>query len=368
MKPIPESMTAGPFSRAQARAAGVTDRMLNGRRFLRVFPSVFRHRGHVMTRDDWIEAARLALPEQARTTGITRIQQLGLDIGPSTPVRFVVEGELHLAIEGIFLHRTKRMPPTDGVGVTPAAAFIAYCRSARVIDAIKVGDWLLHHGHMTLGELHDLALAQQWRDGAVRHCGCSITSTETPDPCLSRRRGQLLDFAGLSAAAVNRSLRLSDDLMLIGDLVYEEWDTVVEYEGAHHQRERGQYVADIDRYATMRRHHIGYVQVTAERLAHPKTLVEEVHRELVEHGYDGPPPVCGRDWAQAVAAGDRRLGADGIATPAVAPARHADLKRCRRHRCPTPTRTSGGCCTVPRRTTVQQPPLTRRTGPGSVAG
>ena len=41
------------------------------------------------------------------------------------------------------------MPPTDDVGVTLAAAFIFDCAKARVIDAIKVGDWLLHHEHMT---------------------------------------------------------------------------------------------------------------------------------------------------------------------------------------------------------------------------
>ena len=59
------------------------------------------------------------------------------------------------------------MPPADEVGVTPAAAFVAYCRRARVVDAIQVGDWLLHRGHMTRRRsCVDLALAQPWRDGA----------------------------------------------------------------------------------------------------------------------------------------------------------------------------------------------------------
>lgn len=297
MKPIPEALRAGPFSRAQARAAGVTDRMLNGRRFVRVHPAVFRHREHVMTESDWIEAARLVLPSHAHTTGITRIRQLGLDFGPRTPVRFVIEGERHLTIDGVFLHRTKRLPPTDDVGVTPAAAFIAFCRRARVIDAIKVGDWLLHRGHMTRKELHDLALAEQWRDGAdealwiLDHLdgrARSLPESETR---------AVLTFAGLPKPEVNRPLRITDEIVLIGDLVYEEWGTVVEYEGGHHQTERAQYVADIDRYATFRRHTIGYVQVTSERLAQPRTLVGEVHRELVEHGYVGPPPQCGREWA-----------------------------------------------------------------------
>ena len=295
MRRVPESLLHRPFSRNEATAVGITGRMLRGHRFIRILPRVYRHRDHEMTGADWVDAARLALPPRARTTGITRIQQLGLDFGPRLPVRFVVEGELHLAFDEIFLHRTKRLPPTDDVGVTPAAAYIAHCRRARVIDAIKVGDWLLHEGHMTLDELRELALAEQWRDGAdealwiLDHLdgdSRSLPESETR---------AVLEFAGLPVAKVNRQLPIQG-VIVIGDLVYEEWRTVVEYEGAHHQRHRGQYVSDIGRYAAMRRHHFGYVQVTKEKLVRPRTLVGEVHGELVRRGYDGPPPVFEHHW------------------------------------------------------------------------
>lgn len=295
MQPLPEPLLHGPFHRRTAFATGLSARSLEGTRFVRVLPRVYRHREHPMTPEDWVVAALLALPDRARLTGITRIQQLGLDFGPRLPVRFVVEGDLHLAFEEIFLHRTKKLPPTDDVGVTPAAAFIAYSRRARVIDAIKVGDWLLHHGHMARGELRDLALAEQWRDGAgealwiLDHLdgeSRSLPESETR---------ALLEFAGLAGARVNRRLPI-EDVIIIGDLVYEEWGTVVEYEGAHHQLERGQYVADIGRYAVIRRHDFGYVQVTKETLRHPRTLVGEVHRELVSRGYDGPSPNFSGHW------------------------------------------------------------------------
>ena len=69
---------------------------------------------HLMTDADWVEAARLALPCRARLTGITRLQQLGLGLrSAQVPLHFVIEGELHLDIDGIFLHRTKRLAPTD---------------------------------------------------------------------------------------------------------------------------------------------------------------------------------------------------------------------------------------------------------------
>ena len=88
------------------------------------------------------------LPGEAQLTGITRLQQLGLDYGPRRPFRFVVDRDLHRAVDGVFLHRTKEMPPLDDIGVCVEAAFMSYCSLCRVIDAIKVGDWLLHQRHM----------------------------------------------------------------------------------------------------------------------------------------------------------------------------------------------------------------------------
>lgn len=112
MKPIPEPFRSGPFTRAQALSGGVTPKMLRGQRFVRLHPRVFVFRDHAMTWSDLVEAGRLALPDRVHLTGISRIQAAGLDHGPRLPVRFVVEGDHHLAIDGIFLHRTKKLPPS----------------------------------------------------------------------------------------------------------------------------------------------------------------------------------------------------------------------------------------------------------------
>lgn len=295
MRPVPENLMNRPFSRTEAAAAGVTGRMLRGQRFVRVLPRVYRHRDHPMTDDDWVEAATLALPERARLTGITRIQRLGLDFGPRLPVRFVVEGDLHLAFDEIFLHRTTRLPPVDDTGVTPAAAFLAYCRLARVIDAIRVGDWLLHHGHTSPDEVHGLALAEPWRDGADEALWILAHLDGDSRSLPESETRAILKFAGLPEVEVNRQLPIQE-VVVIADLVYPRWRTVVEYEGSHHQQDRGQYVSDIGRYAVMRRRDFGYVQVTKEKLSRPRTLVGEVHRELISRGYDGPPPAFGHEW------------------------------------------------------------------------
>ncbi|GAA4749069.1 hypothetical protein GCM10023350_37650 [Nocardioides endophyticus] len=311
MHTIPSQLQHGPFTRADAARAGVTSRMLQGRRFVRLHHCVWRVTSYNMTEDDWITAARLALPPAAHLTGLTRLQQLGLDFGPRRPIRFVVQGDLHLDLDGVFLHRTRQLAPTDEVGVTVAAAYLSYCAHARVIDAIKVGDWLLHGGHTTVDEIHALALSGLWRHGADEALWILEHLDVRSRSLMESELRPILTFAGLPKPEVNVAVPVGEDITLIGDLVYRAWLTVVEYEGSHHQEDRLQYNADLDRYALFRSADQQYVQVTKERIARPKILVGEVYRTLLKGGYDGPPPTFETQWqllfrSVSVAVGPRR--------------------------------------------------------------
>ncbi|MDH2412819.1 hypothetical protein [Nocardioides sp. CER19] len=297
MKEIPSELMSGPFTRRQARAAGVTDRMLQSKRFVRVHHGVWRLASYEMTGPDLVVAARLALPDRARMTGLTRIQALGLDFGPSTPVRFVIEGDHHLALKGVFLHRTRKLAPGGAIAVSPAAAFLAFCAEARAIDALKVGDWLLHHAHMTVEEVRELALAALWRDGAHE----ALFVLEDLDPrsksLPESETRAVLTWAGLPRPEVNPVVHLDESVSVELDLLYREQRMAVEYEGSQHQLDREQYASDIDRYALFRERNIAYVQVTKEKLRSPRRLVAEVHRALVTRGYAGSPPDFGERWA-----------------------------------------------------------------------
>jgi hypothetical protein len=296
MRHVPEPLLTGPFTRRQALEFGATKKMLAGARFVRVHPRVWRHRDYTMTWADDIRAAQLVLPPAARLTHITRIQLLGLGFGPRRPLHFVVEGELHLALEGIFLHRTKALAPGDQDAVIPAAAFFAYCSSARLLDAIVVGDWLLHHEHMSERELITLGLVAPWRDGADEALFVlPWLDGRSRSPKESETRA-LLAGSGLPAPEVNHPVDLGDDATAFGDLVYVDQGLVVEFEGGHHQVDRSQYLADIERFALFRDHGVPYLQVTREALARPRILVGSVHRKLVELGYTGRVPEFGEPW------------------------------------------------------------------------
>lgn len=291
-----EQWNPGPFTRAQAKAHGVTSRMLQGPGYERVHPRVWKRADHVMTDEDRLRAARLALPDDAQLSGITRLQELGLDYGPRLPFRFVVDRDVHRKVEGVFLHRTKRMPPLDGVGVCVEAAYISYCSLCRVIDAIKVGDWLLHNGHMDQQRLEAMAVAEPWRAGA-QEVMWVLPHLEPRSRSLKESETRaVLEFAGLPRPESNAELGIDEELKVFGDLVYRLWKAVVEYEGDHHQLDRAQYTDDIGRYALFREHDVDYVQVTKESLDRPRPMVLEVYRVLRGNGYDGPPPVFGDRW------------------------------------------------------------------------
>jgi very-short-patch-repair endonuclease len=295
MNPLPPALQGRPFTRRQALDLGVSPKTLRGKRFVRLHRNVYCLAADA-AQDLGLEAARLALPADAHLTDISRLQALGLEYGPVTPLHFVKQGELHLDIPGIFLHRTKQLAPTDEVGVIPEAAFIAYCRRARVIDAIKVGNWLLQHDHMELSRLIDLAGAHTWRDGAFEALYVANHLTADSRSLKESETAAVLEFAGLPRPRFNVELAVVTSRRVIGDLVYEEWLVVVEYEGRHHQELREQYVVDIERYKALRDHGVRYVQITDEKLERPRRAVRAVHDELCAAGYDGPAPSFGEQW------------------------------------------------------------------------
>ena len=155
---------------------------------------------------------RWRCPTTPQLTGITRIQQLGPGLRTTRPIRFVVARDLHLALDGVFLHRTVRLPPLDDVGVVPLAAFVSYCSRARVIDAIKVGDWLLHQGHMDWDDLRAFALDQRWRDGADEAIWVADHLDGDSRSLGESETRSLLGFAGLPRPEVNVGAGARDDV------------------------------------------------------------------------------------------------------------------------------------------------------------
>ena len=243
-----------------------------------------------MSWEDHVAAARLALPVTVRTTGATRLREVGLEVGSAFPLHFVVEGDLHLALDGVFLHRTVKMPPNDEDGVSTEAAFVAFCAEVRTIDAIKAGCVLLHRGLLDLYLLDQILTEEKWRRGVPE---AAYVLPFLDDRCRSLPEAELLAYvvcAGMPVPEVNHTIEVAPGVEVAPDQWYASYEFAVEYEGSQHQEDRGQYNADIDRYADYRRAGIAYELVTKERMRSPKATVRLVHAGLVARGYVGPEP------------------------------------------------------------------------------
>ncbi|NYE37340.1 hypothetical protein F4692_002473 [Nocardioides cavernae] len=296
MYAVPEEFRTRPFLRAEALARGLPRGVLQGPQFRRIHEAVYCHVDHEPSFADRVTAARLALPDAARTTGITRIQELGVDHGPRHPLHFVVEGDLHLAIDGVFLHRTVKAPPQDDYSVTAAAALVAYCTGAVAIDAIKVGCELLRSGLLDLGELEEILREEPWRRGVPE---ATYVLPYLTDRCRSMPEAGLLTYVtacGLPVPEVNVPVEVAPGVLVTPDLWFRRWRAAAEYEGSHHQEDRAQYNADIDRYAAYRQHDVAYALVTKERLRTPAAAMRTLHALLASRGYDGPRAVFGAEW------------------------------------------------------------------------
>lgn len=294
---IPDLARLGPFTREQARAAGVSDRRLQGRQFERLHPGVWRWTGYDMLPNDHLRAAVLAMPQRAALSHVSRIQLTGLNVGLRQQVHLTIVGDHHLAVEGIFLHRTEVMPPRDEIGVTPAAAFLQCCASMRLIDLIVMGDHLLKQRLATVAEVADLSRAHPWRPGARQ---VRPVLPWLDERSRSPKESELRSFvtaAGLPHPEVNQAVRGFDGALLgVGDLWFPRWRLVAEYEGRQHAEDRVQFRTDIERYAGFRQHEVAYVQITAAMIANPVGTVNRIYTALVRQGYAGPPPRFGQKW------------------------------------------------------------------------
>lgn len=295
-KPVPPALLNGPFTRREATEAGASTSLLRGARFVRVHPTVWVHRDHTMSDHDHVVAARKAMPSTALLSHASRLLVLGLALTEVRPVHFTVQGDLHLALDGIVLHRTEVRPPCDDVGVTPAAALVQCAGTFPLRVVVAAGDWLLQHRHVTAETMAGTARLHRWRPGA-RQLTQVLALLDGRARSLPESYVRLyLQAAGLPTGVPNGPVMLGDDRLATGDLVLEEYRLVLEYEGRQHAEDAYQFGVDIERYRRLRRAGWDYLQVVAADLRRPRVLVERVHDELRRRGYDGPGPHFGAAW------------------------------------------------------------------------
>ena len=156
-------------------------------------------------------------------------------------------------LRGVVGHRAevRRTVRVDGLRVsTPVDTWVAMSTELGLRDLVILGDALLRRKRplATIEELAAAVNAHRGKRGArllaeayvrVRAGTDSVKETEL--------RLAIVDF-GLPEPAVNVEIRNASGLLVaVGDLVYEEWKVIAEYDGEQHRLEAAQFFRDVDR-------------------------------------------------------------------------------------------------------------------------
>ena len=284
---IPLTLTTRPFTVDEALNLGASERVLEGKRFRRLFKGVYVCRELAVPHSLLIDAAALALP-RAYPSHVTGLQRLTSDIGPKFPLHFTTPDPIRTRLRGIFVHRADEMPPVDHSAVIPEACWVGSALQLGRWDLIAAGDWLLANRHTTLERLHAYVDSAHGVHGVrlARHALTFVRErVESPRETIVRL---YIVRAGLPEPECNINIYDGERFLGRGDLVYREFKIIVEYDGRQHLTDIGQWEHDVARHEGF--HEAGWIvlRVTNAQLANPNALLQRIHQALVARGYSGP--------------------------------------------------------------------------------
>jgi hypothetical protein len=295
--PLPEALRGAVFTSSIARAHGVSEKMLRGRRFERVLDGVYRYAETSMTFRLSVSAARLVLPDDAVLSHVSCLRLMGLSMRPDVPLHFSTNSALRTRQRGIVLHRRQgrlRSTYRDGVPVLgPDRTFVDCSTILSLRELVQVGDWLLAEGHTDLITLRDFVV-ESHLDGVLRARDAAAMVREGAESVRESAVRWEIARSGLPEPELNTDIL--DELVRFlarGDLVYRTWKVLVEYDGWHHERDALQRQRDHLRREALEAAGWRVIVITAADMRSPRTVVQRVHEAISARGYSGPTPRFG---------------------------------------------------------------------------
>lgn len=301
MRDLPPELIVRPFTSAQARDAGVSWKVLQSRRFRRLFPDVYVHSAVSLSLETWLVAVLLVMPDDAVVSGVSAARLWGFD--PSG------HPELHVStrrttrtcrLPGVVLHRHLREIPSvvrRGLPVTSPERTVVDCaRRLGHVQLVQLVEHLLRTTTMQLSDLRTLAQHRPWH-GVVRTRRALALVREGAESPRETTVRLMLVLARLPEPQVN--VEVVDALGVFVarvDLLFARWKVVVEYDGSHHDTDPRQRQRDRERREALEG--LGYrvIVVTAVDLHRPYLVVRRVDDALRQRGHDGPRPVMSDVW------------------------------------------------------------------------
>ncbi|SDD04767.1 DUF559 domain-containing protein [Auraticoccus monumenti] len=298
-EPLPEPLEGRGFTTAHARTVGVSAERLRRSDLQHPFHGLHAPAAHEMSARDLIALRSLSVPDGHWFSHTSAAVLHGLWL----PERLTADPTVHLSCVDPSRRRAGRgtqghavRPGTDvvqrvrGLPVqSPADVWASLAGELDALERVQLGDSLLRRQHPH-SRLEDLRGACERRRGR-RHSRALVAALEDvragTDSVKETELRLLLTSWGFPEPQVNLPIvDAAGDLVAIGDLVWEEYRVVCEYDGDQHRTDRRQYERDLDRLE-----HLGWegwrvVRAQQRHLrAERHTLRRRVARALLAGGY-----------------------------------------------------------------------------------
>ena len=235
MPHVPEALTRGPFTLAEARSAGLDRWHLQGATWRRIARGVYIHAAIPDAPISRLFAARARLPDEAVFSGMTAAWLHGIDVPPCDPIEISVTGKPKMSTRaGVRVRRTSladlEVTEVRGFRATTIARTIAdVCAHESLTEAVVIVDAALHSRRLSIAQLAVYRSARGVRL-AMEH---AEPLSESP---MESRLRMLLVLGGLPRPKAQ--VRIYDEAgRFVGrpDLYYEDARLGIEYDGAHHR-------------------------------------------------------------------------------------------------------------------------------------
>lgn len=278
------------YSLASARAVGLTRGQLRGPGFVRLAHDLVVRLDDAIDLRERLQLLAGVLPGDAAFSHLTAAALLGAHVDAPARAHVALSPRRVLPQRAEFVVHVRRLEAVDvieheGLRVTSGPqTFLDLAALLPPAELVAVGDALLAREHMTPEALAArLARAERVR-GVVRVRACApvlsgqamsrpeslmrywLVTSDLPDPV---PQVPVHDRWGREVAH--------------GDLGYERWRVLLEYEGQQHA-ERDQFGSDIERYSLMGAD--GWLVLRfAKRQLNPPTVLDRTRRALLSRGW-----------------------------------------------------------------------------------
>ncbi len=283
-----------PFSRADARAAGLPLSELLSRRYHKLLYDCYVSASVKITQELRAEAAVKASGPGAYVSHSTAALLWGA-IVPDTPYLHVSvpRQEHRCRRQGVKAHVSEGKPPPvrhKGVPVSsPAQTFLDLAEAGlTLVQLVVLGDSLVKAERLEPSDLIAAAEAYGGKGGKLARRAARFVRAGV-DSAMESRLRMLLVLAGLPEPSVNFIVRHADGrIWMRFDLYYEAYALLVEYDGRQHAEDSKQWLHDIARREQLDKMRLRLLIITKDDFYDaPERVLTRVRDVLIERGATG---------------------------------------------------------------------------------